>query len=157
MKIVVYIQRNNYFVKRWKFELIILFIFRRRQKNRFFLDTNSIENEFVFIEKKKCLFPFSFIGNKELDLISIDPLFLERFAITQSEQSPVNVRLNFRNITSHGLKDIVVYKVMLVLFYIVSISVFDIVRFFGFQWFWTWSEKIEIWSFRPKQTFRIHW
>lgn len=64
-----------------------------------------------------CFVLFSFIyaiGNKELGLIPIDPLHLDKFSIVQNEQSPVNIRLNLRNITVTGLKDIVVSKVVLV-------------------------------------------
>lgn len=45
---------------------------------------------------------------------SIDPLTLEKFSVAQNPQSPVNIRLNLRNITLTGLKDLVVSKVVLV-------------------------------------------
>lgn len=51
-------------------------------------------------------------GNKELNLIPIDPLHLDKFDIIQSENSPVNIKLNLRNLTFKGVKDIVVDKVM---------------------------------------------
>lgn len=54
------------------------------------------------------------IGNKEIALLPIDPLHLDKFSIVQNEQSPVNIRLHLRNITVTGLKDVVVSKVVLV-------------------------------------------
>lgn len=53
-------------------------------------------------------------GIKELELISIDPLKLEKFDIVQSEQSPVNIRLLLRNLTLTGLSDINITKIVLV-------------------------------------------
>ena len=53
-------------------------------------------------------------GNEQLALQSFDPLKLDKLSIVQPDNSPVNIRLNLRNITVTGIKDIVVSKVVLV-------------------------------------------
>lgn len=57
------------------------------------------------------------VGNKELELIPIDPLILDKLSIIQSADSPVNIKLNFRNLSLTGIKDVVVTKVVYVLHY----------------------------------------
>lgn len=53
-------------------------------------------------------------GIKELELVAIDPLMVEKFDIIQSENSPVSIRLLLRNLTLTGLKDINITKIVLV-------------------------------------------
>lgn len=44
----------------------------------------------------------------------LDPLNLDKLAILQNEESPVNIRLHLTNITLTGIKDVIVTKVVLV-------------------------------------------
>lgn len=53
-------------------------------------------------------------GLRSLNLVSLDPLFIEKVDIIQSRESPVNVNLNFKNVTMFGLSSMKVYKVVYV-------------------------------------------
>lgn len=57
-------------------------------------------------------FKYWFVGNTGLNLLPIDPLHMDKFDIIQSENSPVSIKLNLRNLTLSGIKDIVVNKVV---------------------------------------------
>lgn len=42
----------------------------------------------------------------------IDPLKLDKFTVAPKADSPVNINLQFHNITFTGIKDFIVYKVV---------------------------------------------
>lgn len=45
-----------------------------------------------------------FNGLPESNLISLDPVFVEKVDIIQGPESPVNVQLKFKNLRVYGLK-----------------------------------------------------
>lgn len=51
-------------------------------------------------------------GLRSLNLVSLDPLFIEKVDIIQSAESRVNVNLNFKNVTMTGLSRLKVYKIV---------------------------------------------
>lgn len=51
-------------------------------------------------------------GLKSINLVSLDPLFIEKVDIIQGSDSPVNVNLNFKNVSMFGLSHMNIYKVV---------------------------------------------
>lgn len=51
-------------------------------------------------------------GLRALNLVSLDPLFIDKVDIIQGSESPVNVALNFKNVTMTGLSSLKVYNVV---------------------------------------------
>lgn len=51
-------------------------------------------------------------GLREINLVSIDPLHVNEVDIIQSNNSPVNVNLNLKNILFYGLSNTKVKKVV---------------------------------------------
>lgn len=51
-------------------------------------------------------------GLRALNLVSLDPLFIDKVDIIQSAESRVNVNLNFKNVTMSGLSRLKVYKLV---------------------------------------------
>lgn len=47
------------------------------------------------------------LGESKISLASFDPLKIQRMAIKQGGDSPVNIELIFSNVELHGLKDFV--------------------------------------------------
>lgn len=51
-------------------------------------------------------------GLREINLVSIDPLHVNKIDIIQSADSPVNINLVFKNISLYGLGDIKAKRVV---------------------------------------------
>lgn len=56
------------------------------------------------------VFSSKFDGFLELALPSLDPLYIQAIDLVQGNKSPVNIVMNFRNITFSGLSKAKVYK-----------------------------------------------
>lgn len=50
------------------------------------------------------------LGFHQLGLPSLDPLRIDQMELKQNEESPVNIELNFRNVTFSGLSKARIYK-----------------------------------------------
>lgn len=50
-------------------------------------------------------------GNPGINLISLDPIAIEKIDIVNGAQSPVNLKLYFKNAKLYGSKDAIIKKV----------------------------------------------
>lgn len=58
----------------------------------------------------KCFFSFEG-GDRNINLLPLDPLDIPLIHIEQGDESPVNVVLIFKNNTINGLRDFEFYKI----------------------------------------------
>lgn len=63
----------------------------------------------ITIQRSKTI--WIFLGHRNINLLSLDPLFIPKIDIQQGEESPVNIRLLFTNNSIYGVKDFNIYQI----------------------------------------------